>query len=197
MKPFLAVSVFLGSFIYRFYFKYWGLYVQPEVFCMCTENFTHGNADFQVLWSHFFRLVPAALVHPCVRMAGVWYPDSSLPCAEAPGWSMVLELGAAFGHQVVQAQNHTPLQDLGQNSSPHCQQPPSGSWRPGERQPPKVSQPHSCSRSLPVVSGEVLLLLQMWEGVHTLEIGPYMPDCKKPALVTHYPESAGWLSDSL
>lgn len=142
MKPFLAVSVFLGSFIYRFYIKYWGLYMQPLLFCVCTEDFTHGNADFQVLWSHFLRLVTAALVHPCVHTAGMWYLDSSLPCAEAPGWSTVLELGSAFGHQVVQAQNHTALQDLGQDSSSHYQQPPSVSLRPGERQPPRVSLNH-------------------------------------------------------
>lgn len=113
------------------------------------------------------------------------------PQGGARSWSWALPLGIRL------CKHKTILQDLGKNSSPHCQQPPSVSWRPGERQPPKVSQPHGCSRSLPVVPGEVLLLLQMWEGVHTPEIGPYMPDCKKPALVTHYPESAGWLSDSL
>jgi len=96
-----ALSVFLGNFIYRFYIKYWSVYMQP-CSSACVQKILNMAIPFPMQWSHFLRFVlmlwcTLEIVQVCDSLAAVCPAQG---CAEAPGWSTVLNLDSDFGHRL-------------------------------------------------------------------------------------------------
>ena len=96
-----ALSVFPGNFIYRFYIKYWSVYMQP-CSSACVQKTLNMAIPFPMQWSHFLRFVlmlwcTLEIVQVCDSLSSVCPAQG---CAEAPGWSTVLNLDSDFGHRL-------------------------------------------------------------------------------------------------
>lgn len=160
-----------------------------------TWKYTFPDAVIQFFYVCTWKFcVPLQSYSRC----GVFWQQFSLhgSVAEAPGWSTILALDSGFGCWIVQVHHPVPPQGYRAGLSPVLPAEPPLPLREFWAMLPHkyVTQWHSCSCcSLPVVHWEPFLPLQTWECVDTPEIGLYVSDCKEPALVSKYSQSAGQL----